>query len=206
MKISLPIALCVAALLSTPIFAQDVDPLRGKIKELEERARNAKEQGHDDEARGLMEQLGKVRAEIHEREQKSGGDKLETYRRKVEELHKAGKHEEAEQLEQRLRGIKEKQGYPDRKDSSNDSERRQHVMEAIKHLHAAGLHEPAGRIEQMLREQAKKAEREHQEKPEQQIQRAIHDIQEQIAKMARNIEELRQQIGRQHSDSEHHKD
>ena len=185
MKLPLLLTLCAAALLSTPVFAEESDPLRGKIKELEERARTAKEQGRADESKELMLQVRRLHAEMSEREKQHGADNQpEMIRRKIEELHQAGKREEAEQLERRLQ-------------AGTEPERKQHALEAIKHLHAAGMHEPAERIEQMLRdhdlEQMGRAMHEMQE----QTQRAFRETHEQMAKMARTIEELRAQLARQ---------
>ena len=234
MKTSPLIAMCAAALFFTPVFAEENDPLHGKIKELEERARTAKEQGRADESNELIQQVRRLRAETGEREgQRGAGEKLEMAKRKIDELHKAGKHEEAEKIEQRVRGAMEKQGDGGKKDGDGDAGRKQHALEAIKHLHAAGLHEPAQRIEQMLREHVEKPERsgaegavprEGQEQMQramremqEQTQRAMHDLHEQtqrslretheqMAKMARAIEELREQAGKQRGEGERRKD
>ena len=245
MKILSLLALCAAALLSTPVFAEEADPLRGKIQELEARARTAKEQGRADESHELMQQVRRLHAEMGERErQRGGGEELAMAKRKIDELHKAGKHEEAEQLEHRLREAGEQQGDRERKDGAGEAERRQHAMEAIKHLHAAGLHEPAERIEQMLHEQGGKSEQVKRERGEkagrsgsedtspregqeqmqralrevqeqtqramrevqEQSQRALRDTHEQMAKMARAIDEVREQAGKQRGDGGHRKD
>jgi len=168
MKILLLVALCAIAPLSTPAFAQDGDPLRGKITELEGRARAAKEQGRPEELRDLMEQLHRLHLEMDGRE----------VQRRIEELQKAGKHEEAEQLAHRVQ------------EARGDAERRQHAAEAIKHLHAAGLHEQAAQIEQILRAH-----------DQEQMQRAMGEMHEQMAKMARTIEELREQVSKLRGES-----
>lgn len=202
MKIPLFLTLCAAALLSTPVFAEESDPLRGKIKELEERARTAKEQGRADESKELMQQVRRLHAEMIER---GDGDKLERAKRQIEALHKAGKHEEAAQLERRLRGAKQHSGDHERQESGSEAERKQHAMEAIKHLHAAGLHEPAERIEQILREHKKEAGQDSREKGErrgsegvnpregqEQMQRVMHDMQEQTQRAMREMQEQTQ--------------
>lgn len=213
MKASLLLTLCAAALLSMPLFAEG-DP-RSKIKELEERARTAKEQGQGEEAQNLMEQARRLHAEMAGREEEhGGGEELKMAKRKIGELHEAGKHEEAKQLEQRLREGKEKHGQ--RKDGAGGADRKTHVMEAIKHLQAAGLHEPAENIAKMVRqqdekeraqagkgasageghEQVQRAMREMQE----QTQRALRETHGQMAKMQRAIEELREQVAKQRGD------
>ncbi len=218
MKLPLLLTLCAAALLSTPVFAEESDPLRAKIKELEERAHTAKEQGREDESRELMQQARRFHAEMKGHDE---SDQLEDAKNQREALRKAGKQEEAAQLERRLRGANQHSGDRERQDSGSDAERRQHAMEAIKHLHAAGLHEPAERIEQMLREHEKVAGQESRERGErrgpegvnpregqeqmqramremqEQTQRAFRETHEQMAKMARTIEELRAQLARQ---------
>lgn len=170
---------CAIAFLSTPSFAQDGDKLRGKLQELEQQARAAKEAGRPDEAQAIMEKAKRMMIEQREREQ--GGDKLEMAKRKIEELRKAGKADEAEQLERRVReageqrkdGEKRKEGEQPkdgekRKDGEKvrdgekqkqkvgdhavgGDERLQHIAEAVKHLRAAGLNEPAEHIAQMAR-------------------------------------------------------
>lgn len=230
MKTLLPFALCAASLFFMPVHAEEGDALRGKMRELEERARTAREQGRPEEANELMQKVQRLRAEKGEGEGPRGdGDKNEMVKSKIDELRKAGKQDEAEQLERRWRGATEKGG--DRKEADGDTERRQHVKEAIKHLHAAGLHEPTERIEQMLREQMEKeaGERERRKDAErsgpgtgpreveeqlrralremqEQTQRALRETQEQMAKMARSIEELREQANRPRGEGERRKD
>ena len=220
MKILLSIALCAVALSFTPVFAQEGDALRGKIRDLEERARTAKEQGRPEEANELMQKAKRLRMEAGGGEGERGGDKNEMVKRKIGELRKAGQNEEAEQLERRLHGAMEKRG--DGKETGGDAERRQHIKEAIKHLHAAGLHEPAERIEQMLREQMEKMEPTERERRkdvdrsgpkgagpregDDQTQRALREAHEQIAKLARSVEELREQFSRQRAEGERRKD
>lgn len=202
MKLLLLLALFAAVPLTSPIFAEDRDPSRG------------------------------------------GGEKLEMVKRRIEELRKAGKAEEAERLEHGLREAGEKRGGPARKEGALDEQQRQHVGEALKHLHAAGLHEPAERIEQMLRGSGTKEEhaaREHREKAErsgpeaaglreaheqmqralremqeqtqralrdtqEQTQRALRETHEQMSKMARAIEELREQTGKPRGDGDRRKE
>ena len=207
MKLILLLTLFAAVPLTSPIFAEDRDPARG------------------------------------------GGEKLEMVKRKIDELRKAGKHDEAERLEaERLghgrREAGEKRDGAARKEGALDEQQRQHVGEALKHLHAAGLHEQAERIEQMLRgsgTQAEHAAREHREKAErsgpeaaglreaheqmqralremqeqtqralrdtqEQTQRALRETHEQMAKMARAIEELREQTGKPRGDGERRKE
>lgn len=184
MKLSPWIPLCALALFSANVFADEGDALKSKIKELEMRARGAKEQGHAEEAQELMQQVRKLSAELGEREkQRKSGDEREKIQRKIEELHQAGKHEEAEQLGRQFQEMMRNQG---------ERERHEHAMQAIQHLRAAGLHEPAERIEQLVGNA--------------ELQRAVHEMQEQMGKMARAIEELRQQIGKPHAEGERRKD
>lgn len=191
MKIIFLSALFVAVPLTTPVFAEDREPSRG-----------------DNEKRELAE-------------------------RKSDELRKAGKQDEAKRVEHWLREGGEKHGDVPRKDGVLDEQQRQHVSEAVEHLHAAGLHEPADRIEQMLRGLGTKEEhaaREHRgsaaptgpeaaglREAHEQMQRAMHDMQEQtqralretheqMAKMARAIEELREQTARPRGDGERRKE
>jgi len=205
MKTFLLLTLCVVALVATPLFAEEGDPLRGKIKELEERARTAKEQGKADEAQRMMEQVQQLHAEMRGREeQRGGGEKHEMARRRIEELRKAGKHEEAQQLEHRSREEMAKQG--DEKDGSGGAERTAHIRQAIQHLHAAGLQKPAERIGQMLHQQDHEQMQQSMREMQGQTQRALRETHEQMAKMARAIEELRGQAGKQRGEGERRKD
>ena len=141
-------------------------------------------------------------------------DKMAKVKQRIEELNAAGKHEEAETLAMRLRGEMTQPG--------EQPERMQHIMEAVRHLRAAGLKEPAENLEKMagelkkaqaggggqspkgegadqmqrsmneLREQTSRAMRDMHE----QTERALKETHEQMAKMARVIEELREQVGK----------
>ena len=127
-------------------------------------------------------------------------EKLENAKRRIQELHAAGKPDEAAKLEQRVREEMGKGEQP---------ERMRHIAEAIKHLRAAGLNEPAERIEQMVREQQKSEGREKSaardggeqmqramREMQEQVQRAFKETHEQMAKMAHTIEELREQVAK----------
>lgn len=144
---------------------------------------------------------------------RGGGENLEMAKRKIDELRKAGKQDEAERLEHRLRDAGKKHGGPARKEDPLDEQQRQHVSEAIKHLHAAGLHEPAERIEQMLRRpktNEEHAAREHRENAErsgpeaaglreahEQMRRAMRDMQEQTQRAMRDMQEQTQRALRE---------
>ena len=78
-----------------------------------------------------MEQLRKLKLE--EQDKKLGRIKAE-----IDELHKAGKHEEAEKLTKRFQPAVPKSLKEDRKENP-DAERRDHVLAAIQHLYAADL-------------------------------------------------------------------
>ena len=214
MKTPLLLALLATALLSTPVFSDDPNPLHAKIREIEERMRAAKEQGRTDELRELADHANRLRAELGGREGKGKGGpggNLEALKQKIDELHKAGKTEEAEEVERHFRAVAAKQGGGPWKEAGGDAERRQHAMEAIKHLHAAGLHEPAEQIARILQEPAQHPESpgpKYREKikggpdgkgPREGIeptQHAIHELQEQISKLAHAVEELRAQAAK----------
>ena len=193
------IALCAsAALFSTTARADDGDNVRNKLQELEQQARAAKEAGRAEEAQAIMEKAKRIRAEASERNAQ-GGDKLEMAKRKVQELRNAGKGEEAEQLERRIREGAEKQrdGGDKRRDAEHGGgdERQQHLGEAIRHLRAAGLDDPANQIERLARELGNGKAPAHEPQNEG-TQRALRETQEQMVKMARAIDELRQQVER----------
>ncbi len=145
-------------------------------------------------------------------------EKMEMVKRKIQELREAGKHDEAAQLEKRVRGEVEKPGEGN---PGEQPERMRHIAEAIKHLRAAGLNEPAEHIEQMVRGQQQKSDgresaagreggdqmqramREMQEQVQralkdmhEQTQRQMQDTHEQMVKMAHAIDELREQVAK----------
>ena len=142
-------------------------------------------------------------AQDSEKPRAEAQEKMEMGKHRIEELRTSGQNEEAAKLEQRMREEMGRQG--------GQPDRMRHVMEAIKHLRAAGMNEAADRVEQMAREQQKsegrgreqagpregmeqmqRAVREMQE----QVQKAFKETHEQMAKMARTIDELREQIGK----------
>lgn len=207
MKISRLIIALSAATFITTANAQDV---RGKLQELEQQARAAKEAGRADEAQAIVDKIHRIKAEHKD----GDGDKMEMAKRKIEELRKAGKGEEAEQLERRIRDTGEKRPNGDvgRKEKGGD-DRRQHIGEAIRHLRAAGLNEPARDLENLIREHDKMGKEEGPQRAmrdmqaqthgalrdmHEQSQRALRDTHEQIKKMAQAIEELREQVKKLH--------
>src|SRR5262245_19900529 len=116
MKTSLLLPLCAAALIATPVFAQDKAELRERARELEERARKAKEEGRPEIAKDLMEQLRKLKEDARDGDEEKARDrKLAHVKEQIDELHQAGKHEEAEQLTKRLKEATAKVGKDDRK-------------------------------------------------------------------------------------------
>jgi hypothetical protein len=225
MKTSLLIPLCAAAVIATPVFAQEESEPRKRAQELEERAREAKEEGRPEQVRELMDQLRKLKQEAQGGDEEQARDKkLGRVKAEIEELHNAGKHEEAERLTRRLQEAMPKSFKEDRKENP-DAERRDHVMAAIKHLHAAGLHEPVQHLEQMLREMDARGAARREAVPEmekalrqmeEQMQRSVREMQErteramkethaQMEKMSRTIDQLREQLARPRGEAERRK-
>lgn len=192
----LSIALIAAATVSAS-HAQEGADIKARFKELEAQARAAKEAGRHDEAQAIMEKAKRMIAEKRDGEQ--GGDKLEMAKRKIEELRKAGKNEEADQLERRVREAgekrrdreKEKPAGKVRDGERGGDERMEHIEQAVKHLRAAGLHEPAERILQMARGQQNPQE--HRPNPDgdaqqDQLRRALRETQEQTHRALRDTQ------------------
>ena len=142
-------------------------------------------------------------------------EKMQKAKREIEELRAHGNHDEAQRLEERVRAEMQKQmakraqseRHGDAADAGEMPDRMRHIAEAIKHLRAAGLNEPAERIERMAREEQQKSRvgeqpvaREEFQRAmrdtQEQMQRALKDTHEQMAKMARAIEELREQVSK----------
>ena len=203
-----------ALALVSGVDAQEKQPGIPEAQKLMERARQAKEAGRYQEAHELAEQAKKIGQTHREGKPGPGGgapERLEKVRHEIEELHRVGKHEEAEQLKRRVGEAMEHRKEPPLKEGEGP-ERLRHVMEAIRHLREAGLKEPAEGLEKLahgMREQLEHLE--HAEKgrkpepgPKGEPPRKgdkphppgaeLHAMREQMEKMARAIEELRAQI------------
>lgn len=185
------------------------DPAQLEAQKLMERASKLKAEGRYDEARELADKADKLRGEHREHagKKKEGPPPPEHFARakkEIEELHRAGKHEEAEQLKRRIAEFHEHgKALP----KGPGADRLRHLMEAIHHLREADLPEPAERLEQMAREMqvemAKQREvAEHAGHPPKHHPPVdeIRRLQEQIEKMAHAIEELRAQARKHHGE------
>lgn len=165
-----------ALALVSAVNAQEKKPGIPEAQQLMERARQAKEAGRMDEARELAEKARQI-GEMHhgKKDGRPGFDKeraehLEQARRKIEELQREGKHEEAEQLKRRIAGVMaEKHGGPPGghdgppgKPAEGPAKIR-HLMEAIRNLREAGLNEPAESLEKVLHKMKEDFERRQKE-------------------------------------------
>ena len=205
----LPALLCAALTLTFTASAQE--ELRAEAEKLVEKAKQAKSEGRGEEADQLMGQVkmiqGKLRQQLSET---GGGDKaakqrpdMERVRHEIEELHRAGKHDDAARLEQKFAG---KKGAP-----AEGDERIHHVMTAIEHLRAAGLNEPAEdltRLAQKMREELQHGQSAGKPGPDRgenqlrEVHEAMQQLRGQMEKMQRQLEELRAQGGKPHGDKE----
>lgn len=140
-----------------------------EAQNLMKRAQEAKAAGRYDEARELAEKARSI-AEKHRPGDKGKpgmdkerGERFEKARHEIEELHRAGKHEEAEQLKRRLAGaMAEKHAGPPGKPGEGP-EKIRHLMEAIRHLREAGFNEPAENLEKTAHKMKEEFERRHKE-------------------------------------------
>lgn len=119
--------------------------------------------------------------------------KLPGLKERIEELHKAGKHEEANALRDKLAGeLMEQRKHPQKPVAEGPSEGRlEHLGEAIKHLRAAGMHDVASNLEKaaaQMREQLHASKHPGVGKDE------IHALREQVEKLQHAVEELRGQM------------
>lgn len=172
------------------------------------RAQQAKADGKFDEAKELAEQARKLHGGDGHGERKLDGekkDKLAHMRAEIEELHRAGKHEQAEELRKKFMGDLMAQHHGPKKEMphkepGSGEERLEHLMEAIKHLRAANLNEPAESLEKlaghMKEEMAahKRAEQEQREHPR--AEGELRELREQVQKLSHTVEELRGQLKR----------
>lgn len=141
-----------------------------EAQDLMKRAHDAKEAGRYDEARQLAEKARGL-AEKHRPnggpdmpvDRKERAERFEKAKHEIEELHRAGKHEEAEQLKRRLAGAmaEKHDGPPGR--PGEGPEKIRHLMEAIRHLREAGFNEPAENLEKMAHKMKEEFERRQKE-------------------------------------------
>lgn len=160
---------------------------------------------HKEAMKHRIEELHKMRDQWfgeHHGEKGKGGPgpmtaemrkKLSGARAEIEELHKAGKHQEADALRDKLAGeLMKERKHPQKPGAEGPSEERlEHLGEAIKHLRAAGMHDVAGNLEKaaaQMREQLHASKHPGVGKDE------IHALREQVEKLQHAVEELRGQL------------
>lgn len=174
MKITRFLPLIAIFSTSAALLAQDPDKGRAK-------------------AEGSGEAAEKVIRKGEGAPQKPEHDKTAAFRREVEELHKAGKHEDAERLAKKVSG-----GAPGGSHAEGP-ERLHHLLQAIEHLRAAGLNEPAASLENVAREMKEQLGRggalsEPGGKPHPGAPSDAGDVRAQLQKLAHSVEELRAQL------------
>lgn len=196
---------------SAPVFAQEPTPGSTEPEGLKEKAAQEKEEKRLDQA------------EARERKKNDAFDgKYPPGERQMERLHRAGKHDEAERLQRKVAGSG---GRKDRGSNSRSHragpQRVRHAMQAIRHLHAAGLHDQAKQVEETarrLREEIEEQQRiagargesgagarEEQERHQaanRELHAQVKRMQNQIQKMAQQIESLHGAMKRQHEEAE----
>jgi hypothetical protein len=156
MKASLFTILATFAL-ATAAGAQESD--RPATEKLYEKAKQAEAEGRRDEAAELIKKAEKLASDPRGPEERKAAseEKLARIRHEIGELHKAGKHEEAERLARRIEAAEsgQKPG-PAAGHETPRPERLRHLRQAIEHLHAAGMHDMAENLEkhaQRIREE-----------------------------------------------------
>ena len=223
----LAVALLVTACVVRVAPAQSPAPeqLRAKAQQLRQQLETLKSQGKEDAARevakqleALMRQAAQLHARAEQQRPKAGeegadprrqmAEKMEAMKRQMQELAKAGKKEEAQQVERQLRQMMEhlkqhaagrpgpRAGHP-----PTDQMRRQmgEKMEAMKRqmqeLAKAGKNEEAQQVERQLhqmmehmkQQSAGRAPQPHSEQHAQQrlklVAEAVHHLQQGAAKL-----------------------
>lgn len=177
------------------IGAQNPDPRRAEARELMEKAQRAKAEGRGGEAEELMRKAKELQgAHGGHDDGKMDRARHEAVAREIEELHRAGKHDEAERLKRKLAGAGPGPGRP-----AEARERLAHISQAIEHARAAGLKEEAAHLEQAARrmkeELARRSETVHGEPmPIRELHEAMERMQGQMEKLSRAMGELREQV------------
>lgn len=133
--------------------AKDSPPFR----ELREKIAKAKADGREDEVERLMAEAKKLHGGMKPGDQRPGAEhheRLAKARQEIEELHKAGKHAEAEKLQQKvMEGMKKLHGPKGGPPEHLSAEAREHIEKTrkqIEELHRAGKHEEANRMRDQL--------------------------------------------------------
>lgn len=189
------------------------EPKRGESVEaqkLTERARDAKQAGRYAEAAELSEKAEHLLEKQRGEKPGPGGvdaGRLEKARHEIEELHRAGRHEEAEQLKRHVAEGRAS-GRGGQPTEAEGPAKLRHIMEAIHHLREAGLDEPAEGLEKLahkLREDVERREREHAGRGREPEKHDLaprppagemHAMREQIEKLGRAVDKLRAQLNR----------
>lgn len=211
--------LALASLLAGPALAATPEELRAELNRLSERGEQAKSEGRPDEADHLLAEAGKLEAQLRDaedqksRRDKAGKspenkrDKLAEARRQIQELRNAGKAEEAERLEQRMREVAQRGGDRKMGGPGDPKERAQHVAEAVKHLRAAGLHEPAEHIARLARRlEEDSGDRGHSPESEQtqhavrELHRNLDEVRREVQRLAASMNEIRGHLKMQRED------
>lgn len=127
-----------------------------------------------------------------DREVLQSKEKLHAVLREIEELHRAGKHEEAERLEERVRDVNNQAGqHGDRRGEVEEIERLNHrlgnLSRAIDHLREAEMHELASELS--------KEARASEERLDQLIEKKVQRENERTARLANEVAELRALVG-----------
>jgi len=183
----------------TPVLAANPDEIRVETEKLMDRARQAKSEGRADEAEELVRKAKQLQGELREGGEKRRPDieKMERAKREMDELRKAGRADEAANIERRMverrfaelnaRGAAKSEGGEDRV---------RHVRQAIEHVRAAGLPEVAEHLEQIAQKLAAGESREGgNAAPEsEQLKHAIHDLQSGLKGLHAEVQQLRQQL------------
>lgn len=212
------ISILTALALVSAVNAEDKKPGIPEAQQLMQRAKEAKDAGRYDEAKELFERAQKLGGMHRDGKRGINGgapERLERVRHEIEELHRAGKHEEAEQLKRRVAEAMEHKKGPPIKEGEEGPARLRHLMEAIRHLREGGFKEPAEGLEKLahgMREQFE--HREHAEKsrkpdsgpkdgPPRKADKPahppgdeLHAMRAQIEKLSHAVEELRAQINK----------
>jgi hypothetical protein len=216
----LAVALLVTACVVRVAPAQSPAPeqLRAKAQQLRQQLETLKSQGKEDAARevakqleALMRQAAQLHARAEQQRPRAGeegadprrqmAEKMEAMKRQMQELAKAGKKEEAQQVERQLRQMMEhmKQHSAGRAPQPHSEQHAQQrlklVAEAVHHLQqgaaklqAAGLAEPAQHVRQV-------AERIGQEVGKQtqahRAQQAIGKLHEEVIRLRKEVDQLK---------------
>lgn len=168
-----------------------LDQLRKRVRELVAAGKLEEAEGLERHIQGLIKPNPEKGAESRGRRMELD-EHLATLRREIQELHRAGRHEEAERLELRSRELiaEARRGSTPNKDEEieRESHRLENLRRAIEHLREAEKHDLADELVHEARDREERLER--------MMDKRMHEENERTERLADEVAELHALVGK----------